>query len=148
MAVALLSHLSGWVRAAAPAVVALAVPVGLASASDFFHECRPLDGDPTYTLDADWAVRKARTGETIRPTSVDRQRLRLLSGSCNTANGRYRFSTEIYGVAVEFVDRGTMVQRRFRCELTEDATPAGLRCEREVWTIDWEAPARVYDAYR
>ena len=138
----------GWLGAVALAALALAAPVGMARASDFFHECRPLDGDRSYSLDGDWVLRKAASGETITPASFDRQRLRLLSGLCNTWNGRYRFSTEIYGVMVEFVDRGATVQRRFRCERTEDATPAGLSCEREVWTIDWQAPARVYDAYR
>jgi hypothetical protein len=150
MAVASVLHRCGRVRAAALTVVALAHAVGVASASDFFHECEPLDGSRAYGLDATWVVRRADSGETIKPASVNRQRLRLLSGTCNnnTRTARYRFSTEIYGVTVEFVDQGTTVQRRFRCERTEDATPAGLSCEREVWTIDWQAPARVYDAFR
>lgn len=100
-------------------------------------------------LDAEAGViHKKGNDQAIKYKSLDRQRLRELSGYCNTKNGRYRFNTEVYGLTVEFSDSGVRYKSRFRCELSEDATPAGLSCDREVRTIDWQAPSATIDAYR
>lgn len=112
-------------------------------------ECKAVGSNRGFALDIEADIIRSReSGRAIPYSVLDRQRLRELSGYCNTQGRRYRFNTEVYGLTVEFDDGGTRRRLRFRCEATEDATPAGLSCDREVRTIDWRAPSNVFDRYR
>jgi hypothetical protein len=118
-------------------------------ASDIFHECKSLDDEGVLRLDVEAGViHRQGNAQPFKYKILEKQRLRELSGYCNTKNGRFRFSTEVYGILVEFYDDQKRYKRRFRCEKSEDATPAGLSCDREVRTIDWQAPVKLIDQYR
>ncbi|HXF53593.1 MAG TPA: hypothetical protein VNK52_05660 [Hyphomicrobiaceae bacterium] len=120
-----------------------------AGASDYFRECTALDGDPHHELNLEAGeLRKAKGGPLLGFKTLDKQRLRQVTGYCNTKGGRFKFNTEVFGVTVEFTHKGKPVKQRFRCEHAEDATPAGLNCEQEVRTIDFKAPEKLLEAYR
>jgi hypothetical protein len=131
------------------ALAALALcPYALGSDAPL-KECKAVGNSRSFALDIEAnVVRKGESGRGIPYNVLNRQRLRELSGYCITQGRRYRFSTEVYGLTVEFTDGETRQRLRFRCEATEDATPAALTCDREVRTIDWQAPSRVFDRYR
>lgn len=112
-------------------------------------ECKIVGNSRSLALDVEAnVIRKTENGRGIPYNVLSRQRLRELSGYCITRGRRYRFSTEVYGLTVQFDDGGTRQQVRFRCEASEDATPAALTCDREVRTIDWHAPLRIFGRYR
>ena len=120
-----------------------------AMASDYFRECKPLGGEAKLELDIEAnALRKVKGGPLVPFKIIDKQRLRQVTGTCNTKGQRYKFHTEIFGVTVEFADKGGTVKQKFRCEHAEDATPAGLKCEKEVRTIDFEAPEKLREGYK
>jgi hypothetical protein len=112
-------------------------------------ECRAIRNDAGFALDIEAnVVRKKENSTPIQYSVLDRRRLRELTGYCITQGRRYRFSTEVYGLTIEFDDGGARRRLRFRCEVAEDATPAALTCDREIRTIDWRAPPRLSDRYR
>ena len=122
---------------------------GTAGASDVFRECKPLDGDLKRTFDIEKnELRRSKDGALITFKTIDKQRLRQVTGFCNAKGRRYEFSTEIFGLTVELSEKGKPVRQRFRCESAIDATPAGLNCEKEVRSIDFEAPEKVRAAYK
>jgi hypothetical protein len=113
------------------------------------HSCQPAASMPEFEFDPEANVlRKQSTNVTARFSTIDRKRLRHVLGFCNAKGRRYRFSTEVYGVTLQFVDKGTWLRKRFRCTKSEDATPAGLNCDREIRMIDWQAPSRIDNLYR
>ena len=123
----------------------LCVPVQASDAP--FKECTPLD-DKDFELDTEkWQITRSGSGKTLQFKQIDRKRLRELAGYCNTKNGRYRFKTLTYGLTLQFQENNVTITKRFRCEETEDATPAGLECGREVRTLDWTAPERFQNKY-
>lgn len=127
----------------------IAVACMPAEASDVFRECAPLDGDPKRTFDIEKnELRRNKDGALITFKTIDKQRLRQVTGFCNAKGRRYEFSTEIFGLTVELMEKGKPVRQRFRCESAIDATPAGLNCEKEVRSIDFEAPEKVRAGYR
>jgi hypothetical protein len=118
-------------------------------ASDYFRECTALDGEANHELDIEAnELRKAKSGPLIPFKTVEKQRLRQVTGFCNTKGGRFKFHTEVFGMTVEYTVKGKPVRQRFKCEHAEDATPAGLTCDKEVRTIDFEAPEKVRGAYK
>jgi hypothetical protein len=118
-------------------------------ASDYFRECKALDGEATHLLDLEAGeLRKAKGGPLVPFKTVEKERLRQVTGFCNTKGGRFKFHTEVFGVTVEYTVKGKPVRQRFACEHAEDATPAGLNCEKEVRTIDFEAPEKVRALYK
>jgi hypothetical protein len=120
-----------------------------AQASDIFRECKPLDGDAKHEFDIEEnMLRKVKGGPVIPFKTVDKQRLRQVTGYCNTKGGRFKFNTEIFGLTVEFTVEGKPVRQRFKCEMSEDATPAGLDCDTEVRLIDFKAPEKLREGYR
>jgi hypothetical protein len=120
-----------------------------AAASDYFRECTALDGEAKHELDLEAnELRKAKGGPLVPFKTVEKQRLRQVTGFCNTKGGRFKFHTEVFGVTVEYTVKGKPVRQRFKCEHAEDATPAGLNCDSEVRTIDFEAPEKLRGAYK
>src|SRR5262245_19464403 len=92
-------------------------------------ECKAVGNARSFALDIEAnIIRNIESGRGIPYQVLNRQRLRELSGFCITQGRRYRFSTEVYGLTVELDDDGTRRRLRFRCEATEDATPAALTC--------------------
>jgi hypothetical protein len=113
------------------------------------HSCQPVASRPDFEFDPEVNVlRKQSTNVAARFSTMDRKRLRHVLGICDAKGRRYRFSTEVYGLTLQIVEKGTRVRKRFRCTKSEDATPAGLNCDREIRMIDWRAPSRVRDLYR
>jgi hypothetical protein len=142
---------TGWRgRAVATALLALAMAASTppsAQASDDFHTCKGVDHDAGLSFDAETRIlSKSGQSAPIEYKTVERVRLKELSGYCNTKAGRFRFRTEIYGLTLEFGPSGNRTKRRFFCEKSEDATPAAASCDREVKTIDWQSPN--FSAYR
>ncbi len=131
------------------AVVGAAQPV---AASDAFHDCSQLDDGVEYTYDPVKGTLKTSKGASVTFRRIDRTRLKVLSGYCNTKQGRYRFNTEVYGVTLEIPSpEGSKAEAkkvRFRCEDIRDETPAGQTCTREVKILDSTAPDSVFEKYR
>lgn len=117
-------------------------------ASDYSHECEPVGAERGYDLKVkkgDLEFVRKGSKDPISPDKLTKLRLTENAGYCNTEAGRKRFKNEMYGVTVEFTDKEKKHTRKFRCELIEDELPAGLRCNREVRTIQWSAPERFVD---
>jgi hypothetical protein len=113
------------------------------------HACQLVASRPEFEFDPEAnALRKQSTNAAARFSTIERKRLRHVLGFCNAKGRRYRFSTEVYGLTLQFVDKGTQLRKRFRCTKSEDATPAGLNCDREIRMIDWRAPSRIDNLYR
>jgi hypothetical protein len=113
------------------------------------HSCQLVASSPDFEFDPETnALRKQSTNVAARFSTIDRKRLRHVLGFCNAKGRRYRFSTEVYGLTLQFVDNGTRLTKRFRCTKSEDATPAGLNCDREIRMIDWRAPSSIDNRYR
>src|SRR5262245_12440751 len=131
------------------AVASLLLGSVAARASDSFHDCGAVSRSGKYVLEAKGAshvLKSTAGGAPIAFQVIERTPLRELAGYCIGKGKRYRFSTDIYGLTLEFEVNGTKVQERFRCEMLSDGTPAGIECEREIRSIDWHAPK--FESYR
>ena len=128
---------------------------GSALATDYIHECEPVGRDRTYQHiaqrgSAELVLQRSNSTDKINYDNMVRHTLREIVGTCtnNNAKRRYRFKTEVYGITLEFTDRGQKLTRKFRCERASDEAPAAAKCDREVRSIDYSAPESRMTEYK
>ncbi len=112
-----------------------------ASASDYYHTCRTVDGQ--YVIEDD-ALRRAGangagTGAEISYTTEKTIVLSERRGYCigsNTAR-RHGFEARTYVKEISFWSEGRKISTTALCELASDGLPASTNCRREVVTSNW-----------
>src|SRR5262245_47353681 len=66
-------------------------------------ECNAVGNARSFVLDVEAnVIRQTESGRGIPYNVLNRQRLRELSGYCIAKGRRYRFSTKVYGITVQF----------------------------------------------
>lgn len=134
-------------------IAVVQLPAGAALGSDYFHDCSAVGGESGYELVPDkkekkLELRRKGSDDVITVDKEVRRRLTEISGYCASRAGHMRFKTEVYGVILEFTDKGTKRTRKFRCERLQDEMPASATCDREMRLIDWKAPSDVFAEFQ